>query len=170
MKRNWRNHCNLCGRYLDKGKTECKDGLCKPRQSDSDYIPISKAIELSKKRLLAAKALFYGNAVAETKKAETEKEKYYRDTASKIADTVIIKQAAYGDAFGKSGKILSILYPEGISPRKMVDALTVVRVIDKLFRIATDKDALGEDPWRDITAYSLLAVVQGETETRIAKN
>jgi hypothetical protein len=31
-------------------------------------------------------------------------------------------------------------------------------VIDKLKRIATDRDALGENPWKDIMGYSLLAV------------
>jgi len=28
--------------------------------------------------------------------------------------------------------------------------------------IATDKDALGENPWKDIHGYSLLALVKGE--------
>ncbi len=78
----------------------------------------------------------------------------------KIAKLVNEKQAAYGDSFGKSGQIVRILYPEGIPPEKIDDALTVVRVIDKLFRIATQKDAFGESPWRDIMGYALLAVAR----------
>ena len=82
----------------------------------------------------------------------------YQDTATQIAKLVETKQAAYGDSFGKSGEILAILYPNGISLAQLPDALTVVRVIDKLFRIATDRDALGESPWRDIMGYALLSV------------
>lgn len=68
------------------------------------------------------------------------------------------KQLAYGDSFGNAGDVLRKLYPDGIPPEKMDDSLVVVRVIDKLFRIATDRDALGESPWRDIAGYALLAV------------
>jgi len=66
------------------------------------------------------------------------------------------KQAAYGNSYGKSGEVMKILYPNGIQPDQYQDALAVVRVIDKLFRIATDKDAFGESPWRDIAGYALL--------------
>jgi len=86
----------------------------------------------------------------------------YNAQALKTAQLVEEKQAAYGDSFGKSGAVMRILYPDGISPEQMDDALVVVRVIDKLFRIATDRDAFGESPWRDIMGYSLLAVVRGK--------
>lgn len=77
--------------------------------------------------------------------------------AADIAATVAEKNAAYGDSFAKAGDILAILYPAGIAPNQYADALAVVRVIDKLFRVATDRDALGESPWRDIAGYALLA-------------
>ena len=67
------------------------------------------------------------------------------------------KQAAYGDSFGKSGQLMRILYPEGIKVEQYDDMLTVVRIIDKLFRVATDKEAFGEDPFNDIAGYGLLA-------------
>lgn len=88
----------------------------------------------------------------------------YTSIAQSVAATVKKKQAAYGDAFGKSGEVMRILYPQGIPPEKMGDALTVVRVLDKLFRIATDRDALGESPWRDIAGYALLAVARVESK------
>lgn len=84
----------------------------------------------------------------------------YHSTARNAADLVVKKQAAYGDSFGKSGEVMRLLYPAGIPPEKLDDALTVVRVLDKLFRIATDRDALGESPWCDVLGYSLLAVVR----------
>lgn len=79
-----------------------------------------------------------------------------RKLATEIAAMVETKQAAYGDAHGRAGDVLRVLYPEGIPVSAYTDALTVVRVVDKLFRIATDRDALGEDPWRDIAGYALL--------------
>jgi hypothetical protein len=67
------------------------------------------------------------------------------------------KEAAYGGAFSKSGDVLRILYPDGIAPKQMDDALAVVRVVDKLFRVANIKDAFNESPWGDIAGYGLLA-------------
>jgi len=84
----------------------------------------------------------------------------YSDLGRAIGELVEKKQAAYGDSFGKSGQVMRILYPAGIPLEKLDDALTVVRVVDKLFRIATDRDALGESPWRDITGYGLLATAR----------
>lgn len=89
---------------------------------------------------------------------EGKTETRYHDVARSVADLVVSKQAAYGDSFGKSGNVMRELYPNGIRPDQLDDALTVVRVVDKLFRIATDRDAFGEDPWRDVLGYSLLAV------------
>jgi hypothetical protein len=90
----------------------------------------------------------------------------YQDIGQQIGELVERKQAAYGDSFGKSGSIMLALYPDGISPGQIDDALTVVRVVDKLFRIATDRDALGESPWRDIAGYSLLSVRRIESAIR----
>jgi hypothetical protein len=38
--------------------------------------------------------------------------------------------------------------------------LAVTRIIDKLFRIATDEKAFSEDPWADIAGYAILMVGQ----------
>jgi hypothetical protein len=82
----------------------------------------------------------------------------YQVLGARIGALVDTKQAAYGDSFGKAGAILRILYPQGIPLEKVDDVLTVARVVDKLFRIATDRDALGESPWGDIAGYALLAL------------
>lgn len=88
----------------------------------------------------------------------------YPDLGSEIGRLVETKQAAYGDSFGRSGAVMRALYPDGVPLEKLDDALTVVRVLDKLFRIATDRDALGESPWRDIAGYALLAVKRAEAK------
>lgn len=48
------------------------------------------------------------------------------------------------------------LFPDGIQPENYVNVLAIVRVVDKLFRIATDPNYKGENPWKDITGYGLL--------------
>ena len=68
------------------------------------------------------------------------------------------KNEAYGDSFGQANKILETLYPDGIQPEQYLDLLAIVRVIDKLFRVANKKDAFGESPWRDICGYAILGV------------
>ena len=88
----------------------------------------------------------------------------YIALAHRIGELVTRKQTAYGDAFGRAGLILGVLYPAGIPLDRLDDALTIVRVVDKLFRIATDRDALGESPWQDIAGYALLALERVERE------
>lgn len=86
----------------------------------------------------------------------------FSDLGQAIGHLVYEKQAAYGDSFGKAGQIMKILYPEGIKPEQLSDALCLVRIIDKLFRIATAKDAFGESPYRDIAGYALLGAARSE--------
>jgi len=88
----------------------------------------------------------------------------YEGVGKKIGKLVDEKNEAYGDSFNQSGKILEALYPEGVTPNQYRDMLAVVRVIDKLFRIANKKDAFGESPWRDIAGYALLGQKEGEDE------
>lgn len=86
----------------------------------------------------------------------------YEAIGQQIGKLVDEKQAAYGDSFGKSGDILRVLYPQGISLEQIDDALCIVRIVDKLFRIATDRDALGESPYRDIAGYGILGAFRSE--------
>ena len=75
-----------------------------------------------------------------------------------IGNKVTDKNKAYGNSFETVAGALRLLYPNGIKPEQYGDALTLVRVWDKMMRIATDKDAFGESPWEDITGYGILAV------------
>ena len=80
----------------------------------------------------------------------------YERVGVEIGRLVDEKNRAYGDSFNQSGKILEILYPEGVKPDQYQDMLATTRVIDKLFRIANNKGAFGENPWKDIAGYALL--------------
>jgi hypothetical protein len=75
-----------------------------------------------------------------------------------IGKLVDQKNAAYGSSFEKSEYILKILYPDGINPDQYRNMLAVTRIVDKLFRIATDKDAFGENPFKDIAGYGILGI------------
>jgi len=80
----------------------------------------------------------------------------YKKIGTDIGTLVDSKNAAYGDSFRESGKIVRILYPKGIDAEQCDEALVMVRIIDKLFRIANKRDAFGENPWMDIAGYAIL--------------
>lgn len=60
--------------------------------------------------------------------------------------------------------MLRLLYPDGIRPEQYDDSLAVVRIIDKLFRIANNKDAFGESPYKDIAGYAILGMKKSEID------
>jgi len=82
----------------------------------------------------------------------------YQKLGVQIGKLVDRKNKAYGNSFSEAGEFLKMLYPKGVAPDKYQDMLCIVRIFDKLKRIATDKDALGESPFADITGYGLLGL------------
>jgi hypothetical protein len=82
------------------------------------------------------------------------------EAATNLGHTLAEKNAAYGSSYAKCGKFLELLYPDGVKPDQYSDMLLLVRIFDKQMRIATNKDALGEDPFSDIAGYGLLGVVK----------
>jgi hypothetical protein len=95
-------------------------------------------------------------------KEEITENNPYSAVAAEIGDLVFEKNKAYGDSFKRSCLCVDQMYPYGIPPSQYPHALYIIRVLDKLFRIATDKDAFGENPKRDIAGYSILGVVNDQ--------
>lgn len=89
----------------------------------------------------------------------------YKKLGMNIGDTVDEKQRAYGDSSGSTAKLLELLYPSGIPPRAYKDVHLMVRIFDKMKRIATDPGAYGEDPYMDIAGYGLLGFAQAGKST-----
>ena len=89
----------------------------------------------------------------------------YEELGCEVGALVDEKQRAYGNSFGLAGEFLKLLYPDGIQPEQYRDALALVRIFDKMKRVATNKDALGESPFMDIAGYGLL----GDMEHRRAR-
>ena len=76
------------------------------------------------------------------------------------ARITIERNKKYGDAVRKTLGILEELYPDGIQPNQYSDLLLLVRVLDKLIRIASytpDRRAADdESPWADVRGYGIL--------------
>ena len=86
----------------------------------------------------------------------------YEERGRKLGALMDEKQAAYGDSFGRSEAVLRVFFPDGVQPDQYGDLLAMARIIDKLFRIANQKDAFGESPYQDIAGYGLLGAVRDE--------
>lgn len=90
--------------------------------------------------------------------------KKFLNAAVEIGNLVEDKNAAYGDSFQKSQEIIKILYPNGIRTDQYRDVLGIIRVLDKMFRLATNKQAFEESPWTDICGYGLLGSVYDQED------
>jgi hypothetical protein len=84
----------------------------------------------------------------------------YTDLARNIGEMTDAKGTQYGNATEKVAEIIAILYPNGIPPFAYRNSLLIVRVLDKLCRLANQGedgvDKGGEDPWRDVAGYALI--------------
>lgn len=87
----------------------------------------------------------------------------YEALGAEIGRLVEEKQKQYGDSFHKAGAVLAILYPDGVKPAQYQDMLAVVRVVDKLFRVANGKQG-DENPWRDVAGYGILGASEPKGE------
>ena len=79
----------------------------------------------------------------------------YGEIGQRIGELVDVKNDAYGNAFHKSGEFLKVLYPNGIKPEQYKDMLAVVRIFDKLMRIANGNQG-DENAYMDIAGYGIL--------------
>lgn len=70
-----------------------------------------------------------------------------------IAEMLTEKELAYGNAYDKSEQFLRLLYPDGVKPENYRHLLFQTRIFDKLMRIANNKNAFGEEPYKDIAGY-----------------
>jgi len=82
----------------------------------------------------------------------------FAEIGEEVGKLVHDKRLAYGDSFGRSGECLRQMFPKGIKPNQYDDLLTIARILDKLFRIASDPTAFDENPYQDIVGYGLLGM------------
>jgi hypothetical protein len=93
----------------------------------------------------------------------------FETLGAELGHLVSTKQAVYGDAISSTAELLRVLYPSGIRPYQYRDIHIVIRVLDKLSRIANrnagELDKMAESPWQDIAGYGLL----GQRSDELAK-
>lgn len=86
----------------------------------------------------------------------TEAQRKFEKIGTEIGQLVQQKNDAYGDSFKRCHRIMQELYPNGISVDQMLEALLLLRMVDKFFRIAGGKrGAFNEDAWRDLAGYGI---------------
>lgn len=93
----------------------------------------------------------------------------YEELGTEIGKLVDAKNQSYGDSFNQCERFLKILWPDGVPPDKYADMLAIVRIFDKIMRIAHQKDAFGESPFRDIAGYAILGMERGEHLKQMAE-
>lgn len=84
----------------------------------------------------------------------------FKKITDDLAAILSTKDEAYGNAFDKTTQILSLLYPNGIRVEQYKDLHVIIRMLDKISRIARDNDPLGESPYMDIAGYSILSLAR----------
>jgi hypothetical protein len=85
------------------------------------------------------------------------KDDIFMQLATDLGKLLAEKNLAYGDAFSKTTQILTLLYPNGIKVEQYKDVHVLVRMLDKMSRIAQDNDPMGESPYKDLAGYAILA-------------
>lgn len=92
-----------------------------------------------------------------------------KEIAAEVGEVVVEKNIAYGSSFEKCGDFLKLLYPDGIRPEQYTDALLIVRMFDKMMRIASRKDAFGESPYKDMAGYAVCGTLKDEPGKPVVK-
>ncbi len=87
----------------------------------------------------------------------------FEGVAKRLGKLLIEKNTQYGNSYIIVPNIMRILYPKGMKPEQYGDALTIVRILDKLCRRAANNPDAIED-WRDIGGYGILKQAELEAE------
>jgi arsenate reductase-like glutaredoxin family protein len=66
------------------------------------------------------------------------------------------KNRKYGDSYARMAHVLPMFYPDGVPGDHLLDAVFILRIIDKLMRIASAQGDDEEDPVKDIAGYAVL--------------
>ena len=89
----------------------------------------------------------------------------FEQVGAEVGALVDKKNLAYGNSFELSGEFMKILFPNGIQPSQYTDMLLLIRMFDKMMRIANQKEAFDESPYADLAGYSILGTAK-DTKSR----
>lgn len=91
-----------------------------------------------------------------TKKEEPVTNNSFQELASELAEMLTEKNRKYGDSYARMAHVLPIFYPDGVPGDHLLDAVFILRIVDKLMRIASAQKDDDEDPVMDIAGYAIL--------------
>lgn len=87
-------------------------------------------------------------------------EKSFKDIAVETAEILEIKNRAYGNSFNKTSEFLKLLFPDGVVDDQYCHLMYIIRVLDKIGRIANSSLLPPEegiiDAYKDINGYTTL--------------
>jgi hypothetical protein len=89
-------------------------------------------------------------------RSESSNPNGFYDIASELAEMLTSKNRKYGDSYARMAHVLPIFYPDGVPPHSLLDAVFILRIIDKLMRISSNQGDDEEDPVADIAGYAIL--------------
>jgi hypothetical protein len=80
----------------------------------------------------------------------------FSEIADELATMLAVKNRKYGDSYAKMAHVLPLFYPNGVPADGLLDAVFILRIVDKLMRIASDQRDDEEDPLLDLCGYGIL--------------
>jgi hypothetical protein len=79
----------------------------------------------------------------------------YKDIGTRIGQLVDDKNAQYGDSINSTAEFLRLLFPNGITPDHFAHVGIMVRIWDKVKRVAAGNKG-NENAYEDIAGYGIL--------------
>jgi len=76
--------------------------------------------------------------------------------ANELGNMLADKNRQYGDSYARMAHVLPMFYPDGVPPDQLLDAVFILRIVDKLMRIASAQGDDQEDPVLDLCGYGIL--------------
>ncbi len=94
-----------------------------------------------------------------------KKIKDFKEIAKEMGEFVTEKNKAYGNSFEECEKFLYMLFPVKIPIKHYGNILCIVRMFDKLKKIAADRDTFQENPFDDLVGIALRMSLNNKQST-----
>ena len=91
-----------------------------------------------------------------TKKGNPAKDSSFEGIAFELSSMLEDKNRQYGDSYARMQHVLPVFFPNGVPADRLLDAIFILRIVDKLMRIASNQPDDMEDPVKDIAGYAIL--------------